>query len=93
MKIVEEPLEVYGADLVEVVSADYAGNFVVRVGFSNGIQSMVDFRPFLQNSRHPSIRKYLDEELFQGFDILDGNLNWNDYDLIFPVTDLMAGRI
>jgi hypothetical protein len=66
---------------------------VIRIGFSNGIQSMVDFMPFLQNSKHPSIHKYLDEKLFQGFNIIDGNLNWNDYDLIFPVADLLKGRI
>ncbi|MBS4061994.1 MAG: hypothetical protein KG029_16470 [Bacteroidetes bacterium] len=55
MKIVQEPSEVYGTDLVEVIAADYADNFAIRLVFSNGIQSIVDFKPFLQNSRHPSV--------------------------------------
>jgi hypothetical protein len=93
MKIVHEPSEVYGTDLVEVIAADYADNFTIRLVFSNGIQSIVDFKPFLQNSRHPTIRKYLDEKLFQSFAIIDGNLNWNEYDLIFPVADLMEGSV
>ena len=44
-------------------------------------------------SLHPSIRKYLDEARFKLFDIIDGNLNWNDYDMIFPVEDLYEGKI
>jgi hypothetical protein len=30
---------------------------------------------------------------FKNFKIIDGNLNWNDYDLIFPVADLHEGKI
>ena len=48
---------------------------------------------FLSKSFHPSISKYLDENLFRNFEIKDGNLNWNDYDLIFPVYDLYEGNI
>ena len=39
------------------------------------------------------IKKYLDETLFKQFKIVDGNLNWNDYDLIFPIYDLYQGKI
>jgi len=35
----------------------------------------------------------LDERKFKEFQIIDGNLNWNDYDLIFPIYDLYQGRV
>jgi hypothetical protein len=54
---------------------------------------MVDFKPFLAHSCHPAIRQYLDESKFKQFEIVDGNLNWNDYELIFPVADLYEGKI
>ncbi len=93
MRIIEEPFEVYGCNLLEIISASYTGNFTIKIRFSHGIQKLVDFKPFLISATHPSIRKYLDEKLFQEFKIIDGNLNWNDYDLIFPVADLFEGRI
>ena len=93
MKIVEEPSEVYGTQVIEVISAEYIGDFTISVKFDHGAEKLVDFRPFLLSSGHPSIRKYLDEKLFQEFKIIDGNLNWYDYDLIFPVEDLLEGRI
>ena len=36
----------------------------------------------------PSIKKYLDEKRFSNFDLTDGNLNWNDYEMIFSIWDL-----
>ncbi len=32
-------------------------------------------------------------EVIVGKDETDGNLNWNDYDLIFPISDLYSGQI
>ncbi|MDP1623432.1 MAG: DUF2442 domain-containing protein [Bacteroidales bacterium] len=93
MKIVEEPSEVYGTEVIEIVSAEYIGDRAIRVKFDNGVEKCIDFKPFLLNSLHPSIRKYLDETLFKEFQIIDGNLNWNDYDLIFPIEDLLEGQI
>jgi len=47
----------------------------------------------LEASLHPSIRKYLDEAKFKDYQIVDGNLNWNDYALIFPIEDLHEGKL
>jgi hypothetical protein len=60
---------------------------------SDGKENLVDFKPFLSKSLHPSIKKYLDENMFSNFSLTDGNLNWNDYDLIFPLSDLYNGQI
>jgi hypothetical protein len=81
------------ADLIEVVSAQYVGNFAIRTTFSDGASHVVHFRHFLERSQHPAIRKYLNENLFSLFNIVDGNLNWNNYELIFPLEDLYENKI
>jgi hypothetical protein len=92
MKISEEYID-YKVKVKKVKSASYIGDFAIRIIFSDGYSKLVDFKPFLESSLHPSIRKYLDEAKFKDFKIVDGNLNWNDYDLIFPVDDLYRGII
>jgi len=92
MKIVEEFNRGY-SDLIEIKSALYIGDYAIRIVFNDGVKRLVDFKSFLETSYHPSIRKYLDENKFKEFEIVDGNLNWNDYDLIFPVYDLYLGKI
>jgi len=93
MRIVEENTVLYGFEVIEVTSAAYKGDFRIQISFSNGKSRVVDFIPFLTGTSHPSIKKYLDENLFLSFKVLDGNLNWNDYDMIFPVHDLYRGEI
>jgi len=83
----------FQVEQIEVVKTYYVGDFAIRVFFNDETQKLVDFKPFLEKSQHPSIRKYLDESKFKNFQIVDGNLNWNDYDLIFPVWDLYNGKI
>lgn len=80
-------------DLLKVDSAKYLSDYAIRIKFNDGIEKLVDFKPFLSKSLHPSIKKYLDENRFSNFSLTDGNLNWNDYELIFPISDLYNGRI
>ncbi len=91
--IVEYKDTEYKSQLVRVVSANYVGDYTIHITFSDGFQRIVDFKPFLSKSIHPSIKKYNDEIFFSKFSIADGNLNWNDYDLIFPIADLYNGEI
>jgi len=67
-------------EVIEISSARYIGDFAIRIFFNDGFSRLVDFKPFLEKSLHPSIRKYLDETRFKDYLILDGNLNWNDID-------------
>jgi hypothetical protein len=92
MKIVEEYDSEY-SDLIEIKSAVYIGDYAIRIIFNDGVNRLVDFKSFLETSYHPSIRKYLVEKKFKEFEIIDGNLNWNDYDLIFPIYDLYQGKV
>ncbi len=92
MKITEENNDSQ-VDLIEVKSALYIGDYAIRINFNDGDSKLVDFKQFLEKSLHPSIRSYLDESKFRNYQIVDGNLNWNDYDLIFPIEDLYQGKI
>jgi hypothetical protein len=92
MKIVEEYYDLQ-PNLLEIKSAEYHGDFAIRILFNDGVNRLVDFKPFLEASLHPSIRKFLNEKMFKQFSLVNGNLNWNDYDLIFPIGDLYEGII
>jgi hypothetical protein len=78
---------------IKIDSAKYLSDYAIRIKFNDGTEKLVDFKPFLSNSLHPSIKKYLDEKRFSNFSLTEGNLNWNDYDLIFPIWDLYNGKI
>jgi hypothetical protein len=93
MKIVHDFNETRLEDIIEVISANYIGDYAIRVSFNDGTEKLVDFKPFLFKSLHPSIAKYQNESIFTQFKITDGNLNWNDFDLIFPVHHLHEGVI
>lgn len=81
------------ATYVDVTAAHEVALYTLAITFSDGTERTVDFGPFLRASHHPSVRAYLDVTRFREFDIVGGNLNWHDYDLIFPVADLYAGVI
>lgn len=92
MRITEEYTD-FQYELIEIKSAKYIGDYAIRIFFIDGSNRLIDFKSFLESSLHPSIRKYLDEKKFKQFKIIDGNLNWNDYDLIFPLDDLYSGNL
>ncbi len=78
---------------LKIDAAKYLSDYVIRIKFNDGNERLVDFKPFLSKSHHPSIKKYLDEDKFSNFLLIDGNLNWNDYDMIFPLSDLYKGQL
>jgi hypothetical protein len=88
MKIVKDYNEGDTLEVIEVTAANYMADYVISITFSDGSSQDVDFKPFLSKAIHPSILKYLDISLFKQFRVVNGNLNWNDYDLIFPIHDL-----
>ncbi|GAB3661911.1 hypothetical protein GCM10028791_36710 [Echinicola sediminis] len=83
----------YDIGHVGIEQAEYLGDFKLRIVFDDKKTQTVDFKPFLLQSKHPSIKKYMDENLFKEFQIMNGNLNWGDYDLIFPLSELYNGKI
>ncbi len=79
--------------VISVTNAIYIGDYVLNILFSEGTNQNISFKKFLSNSIHPSINKYYNEPMFTQFKIVDGNLIWNDYDMIFPIEDLYEGKI
>ncbi|WP_420576496.1 DUF2442 domain-containing protein [Ekhidna sp.] len=91
MKIIEKYQEEV-QDLA-IKSAHYIGDFAIRISFTDGTEKMVDFKPFLNANKHPEIKKYEKEERFKQFKIVNGNLDWNDFELCFPLSDLYHNTI
>ncbi len=81
------------ARIINIVSAEPAGDLCLRLRFDDGVEQVVDFKPFLSRSVHPDIRAYLDPERFAAFRIEYGELVWGDYDLCFPVIDLYRNQL
>lgn len=79
--------------IVSINKADYRGNYVINLQFSDGVERNIDFNSFLQNAKNPMTKKYLDKDLFKSFTIEYGDLIWNDYEMCFPIWDLHEGRI
>lgn len=79
--------------IINIVSAEPAGDLCLRLRFDDGIEQIVDFKPFLSRSVHPDIRAYLDPERFAAFRIEYGELVWGDYELCFPVIDLYRNQL
>lgn len=81
-------------ETLSVISAEYVGGLSLKMIFSDGAVSIVDFEPFLTSSPHPQHGRYLQPELFKTFSIESGNVVWGKgWDMIFPVEDLYSGKI
>ena len=66
---------------------------ILVIEFNDGHKENVDFSSFIFSSHHPDDEKYKWIDEFIKFDIIDGNLNWDDYAMIFPVEDLYRNRL
>ena len=78
---------------LSVIKARYLSDYKIEVLFNDNTKKTVDVGSFLKKANHPAIKKYLDMEKFKKFDIVYGNINWNDYDMIFPIENLYKGII
>lgn len=78
---------------ITIKKADYIGGYKVALLFNDDTIQCIDFYPFLSSSLNPLIRKYLDQEQFSKFNVDNGDLEWNDYDLCFPIADLYENCI
>jgi len=79
--------------LINIEEAKYISDYRIHLKFNDGKENTVDFKEFLLTSAHPDIKKYQDQELFKKFNLEYGEIEWNDYELAFPIYDLYQGRV
>jgi hypothetical protein len=78
---------------ISIVSAEYLEEHKIRIVFSDGLVRVLDFKPFLERFAHPEYDCYLNENNFKNFEIVDGNICWDDYHMIFTIDSLYKGII
>ena len=81
------------SEVIDLTEAQYHQCYQLRLQFSDGTERLIDFEPFLRRSKHPQIQSYLNPDRFKQFQIVDGNLDWNDFELCFPLIDLYEGTV
>ncbi len=78
---------------LSIKEAKYLNNYKIKLKFNDGKENIVDLSDFILNSNHPDIQKYKNEELLKNFNLEYGEIQWNDYELAFPIYDLYQGKI
>ena len=79
--------------VISIKQVSHINDYKLKLVFNDQSSQVVDFQPFLSQSLNPLIRKYLAPEEFAKFEVNGGDLEWNDYDLCFPIADLYENRI
>lgn len=79
--------------LITIHKVKYLGDYVLGLTFSDSTYREISFKYFLFNTKNPMTTKYQDESQFTSFNLDYGDLNWNDYELCFPISDLYKGKI
>ena len=78
---------------LKIIKAKLLEDYKLSIVFSDKKEQIVDFEPFLKQSSHMEVRKYLEKKYFKKFHIKNGDLMWGDFDLIFPIADLYKNQI
>ncbi|WP_217525155.1 DUF2442 domain-containing protein [Vibrio metschnikovii] len=78
---------------LSVVKTKHVADHILEIEFSDKHVSVVDFAPFIFGNGHPDYDKYKDASQFLTFQLLDGNLNWDDYTMVFPIEDLYRNAL
>ena len=78
---------------LSIEKAKYLDDYKIFLQFNDKKEVVVDFKKFITKSQHPDIRKYINLEHFRRFRLSYGEIEWNDYDLVFPIYDLYHQNI
>lgn len=78
---------------LSIINSKPIADHILEIYFSDGHKCLVDFHPFVFSVGHPDYDIYKQRRHFLNYKIVDGNLNWDDYKMIFPVADLYSNRL
>nr|VFJ49885.1 MAG: Protein of unknown function (DUF2442) [Candidatus Kentron sp. DK] len=84
---------IHAEQIISIEKAKYVGDYKLALLFNDHTEQVVDFYPFLSSSLNPLITEYLDMDKFLHFEVDEGDLEWNDYGLCFPIADLYQNKI
>ena len=77
-----------------ITKAENMGDLTVSLTFSDNTVRTVDIGDFIRRPPHPQYNQYLDPRKYSRFTIDNGIIVWGkNWDMIFPVENLYAGRI
>ncbi len=79
--------------VISITKGEYKGNFKIEFHFSDDTVKIIDFKPFLESAKNPMTKKYLNENMFKNFSLKYGDIQWNDFEMCFPIWDLYEGKI
>ena len=79
--------------IINITDVRYIDGYRLRIVFNDGTRKTINFEQFLKNAKHPDIQKYIDLAEFKNYSIIDGNLDWNDFELCFPNHELYQGIV
>jgi hypothetical protein len=81
-----------------IVKVRHVTEHKLEIEFNDSHVSIVDFAPFIFGrddifgSGHPDYDVYKDISRFLSFKLVDGNLNWDDYRMIFYIETLYDNK-
>lgn len=79
---------------LKISRAEVVGPLQVRLWFTDDTRQTVNIGDFIRAHPHPQYNRYLDPDLFNTFQLVNGNIVWGeDWDLIFPVEQLHRGVV
>lgn len=78
---------------LSIEKAKYLKEYKIYLKFNDSKEVTIDFEKFIKNSTHPDIKKYTDLNNFKNFTLEYGEIEWNDYELSFPIYDLYQEQI
>ncbi|HIP76166.1 MAG TPA: DUF2442 domain-containing protein [Psychromonas hadalis] len=78
---------------LSINNVTYLHDYILNLVFSDGKNINVNFKDFIHSSPHPDIQKYKNIEEFKNFQLDYGDLEWNDYELAFPIFDLYQNNL
>jgi len=75
-----------------IKSVQYIKDYKLRVGFDDGLTKNIDLYPFMSESKHPLVRKFLNKKRFKEVKIESGALAWGDNEFDINPANIYKGK-
>ncbi len=76
-------------EIVEIISANYIGDFFIELRFNTGKNKIIDFLPIFHQYVKGSYLKYLAFNNFKKFKVKNGNISWGRNEEVIFTIDLL----